>query len=230
MKIAKRSNSTEDLAKAKHKRNEVLKLIRHAKSAFIQECSNQTQNDCKMFWGKVNVLLPSGPNTSTIHLEDKVDNVHVPYLDTANFINDFFSTIGQCLAAKFKNNWVYTGQVFDSRLTNIKTTEIEVLELCRNIDLTKASPIAYLSSRVLKDAFCSLVPQLTNLFNMSLWEFTMGIFPQSWKEANIIPLQKGGDKSDVTTSDQYPSYLSSANYLREQSIQKRANTWKQMAS
>ena len=131
MKIAKRSNSTEDLTKAKRKRNEVLKLIRHAKSAFIQECSNQTQNDCKKFWEKVNVLLPSGPNTSTIHLEDKVDNVSPISTQLTSYM-----TFSRLLVSAWRPSLKITGYT-----------------------LVKC---------------------------------------QSWKKANIIPLQEGGDRSDVT--------------------------------
>ena len=39
-----------------------------------------------------------------------------------------------------------------------------------------------------------LVPKVTTLFNMSL---RMGIIPKGWKEAAVIPLHKGGAKSDV---------------------------------
>ena len=46
-----------------------------------------------------------------------------------------------------------------------------------------------------KDAFRVLIPQLVFLFNMSL---NTGKFPDNWKQATIIPLHKGGDKSDVS--------------------------------
>ena len=39
-----------------------------------------------------------------------------------------------------------------------------------------------------------IIPQLVHLFNLS---FRAGVFPDSWKEATIIPLYKGGDKTDV---------------------------------
>ena len=47
----------------------------------------------------------------------------------------------------------------------------------------------------MKDAFLCLVPQLVYLFNLS---FTIGNFPDTWKRATIIPLYKGGDKTDVS--------------------------------
>ena len=50
-------------------------------------------------------------------------------------------------------------------------------------------------SRVFKDAFMVIIPQLVHMFNLS---FTTGIFPNKWKKATIIPLYKGGDKSYVS--------------------------------
>ena len=52
-----------------------------------------------------------------------------------------------------------------------------------------------MSSRVLKDAFCILTHQLTHLINLILRK---GTFPKNWKNAKVIPLYKGGDKSEVS--------------------------------
>ena len=49
-------------------------------------------------------------------------------------------------------------------------------------------------SRILKDAFMAIPSVITRLMNMSLSE---GIFPDSWKMAKMVPLLKGGEKSDV---------------------------------
>ena len=54
----------------------------------------------------------------------------------------------------------------------------------------KSSGIDELSSRLCKDAFLALEPQLVHLFNCSL---TRGSFPDKWKTVKIIPLFKGGD-------------------------------------
>ena len=51
-----------------------------------------------------------------------------------------------------------------------------------------------IAAKIFKHAFMVLVPQLVYLFNLS---FTMGVFPEAWKKATVIPLFKGGDRSDV---------------------------------
>ena len=71
----------------------------------------------------------------------------------------------------------------------------QVLRLCRDIKTAKSSGIDDIATKVFKAAFEVIVPQLVYLFNMS---FSLGIFPDSWKRATIIPLFKGGDKTNVS--------------------------------
>ena len=68
-------------------------------------------------------------------------------------------------------------------------------KLCKEIKLSKSSGFDDISSRVFKDAFLVMIPQLVHIFNSS---FIAGKFPDKWKQATIIPLYKGGDKMDVS--------------------------------
>ena len=61
-------------------------------------------------------------------------------------------------------------------------------------NLFKASGIDNLSTKVLKDACLILTDQITYMFNLSLRK---GTFPDAWKRATIIPLQKEGNTDDV---------------------------------
>ena len=66
-------------------------------------------------------------------------------------------------------------------------------KFCKEIDTNKSSCITNISSKVLKDAFLTLIRQSTYLLNVS---FRTGIFPDCWKLANIIPLFKGGNRNN----------------------------------
>ena len=79
-------------------------------------------------------------------------------------------------------------------MLELKTNENDVLAAIKKIDIYKSSSIDNLSSRILKVAFLALIPQMTYLYNKS---FSCNIFPNSWKIAKVIPLQKSGDSSDV---------------------------------
>ena len=59
----------------------------------------------------------------------------------------------------------------------------------------KSSGIKDIAAKVFKDAFLVLVPQLVYMFNLSL---NKGLFPDGWKKATIIPLYKGGVKTEVS--------------------------------
>ena len=72
---------------------------------------------------------------------------------------------------------------------------MDVAKVVQDINIHKASAIGNLTSRVLKDAFEVLITQLTYLFNLS---FIQAEFPKKWKEAQVVPLPKSGDQSNIT--------------------------------
>ena len=80
------------------------------------------------------------------------------------------------------------------QLPSVETTVSEVYKVMNQISIFKASDVEGLSTRVLKDAFLSLTDEFTIMFNLSI---TSGIFPDEWKVATVIQLQKDGNKDDV---------------------------------
>ena len=67
--------------------------------------------------------------------------------------------------------------------------DIEILNICKQIDTNKSSSISSVSSRALQDSFTSQIKQFCYLVQQT---FATGIFPELWKTANITPLQKDG--------------------------------------
>ena len=65
-------------------------------------------------------------------------------------------------------------------MDNIQTNETEVTKFVNEISIYKASSVDNISSKLLKPAFQSLIPQLTHIFNLCL---NQGIFPHKWKMA-----------------------------------------------
>ena len=72
--------------------------------------------------------------------------------------------------------------------------ERDIIDVIKEIDIHKSASVDDMSARVLKDAFEYLIPQLTYMFNCSL---KTNSFPNEWKKATVVPLQKSGEKSDV---------------------------------
>ena len=102
--------------------------------------------------------------------------------------------IGPNLARPFNEPWVTDMARTNMELPSMVTNEDEVNKLVKEINIYKSSAIKNISSKLLKPAFLVLIPQLTHLFSLCL---QLGIFPESWKTATVIPLQKDADKSDV---------------------------------
>ena len=115
--------------------------------------------------------------------------------NTPNYINSFFAKIGANLATGFQEDWRYDGEVFPNDFDFLPVTQTEVEPLIKQIEISKSSSIDNLSSRIIKDAFIALLPQVTYMFNLSIEK---SVFPTSWKLAKITPLQKDGNKQDVS--------------------------------
>ena len=72
-------------------------------------------------------------------------------------------------------------------------TQDTVLELIRSLDPWKPSGPGDISAQCLKLAAPGIVAPLATIFNQSL---TLGRVPTVWKQANVAPVFKKGDRTD----------------------------------
>ena len=193
---ARRTGKGEHWSFARNEHNRVGRLVELARKDFFEEEERNSRGDLKRFWRNVTTSLPSKrSNNPNISLQDPGTNTSITTEDTASHINDFFANIGTTLAQNFDHNWTpnYPPNL-DSEISVISTDFEEIHNLCKEINVSKSSAIELLSSKILKDAFLVLTLQLVYLFNLSLGK---GIFPPKWKIATVIPLFKGGLRSNV---------------------------------
>ena len=193
-KKAKKTKSQDDLNHAKHLRNVVKDTIRRAKATFVQDYLQDAGISVKKFWEKINYVMPTNNKQPTINLIDQESEQPIHNDLLPNYINDFFVEIGPKLAQNFVNDWVDEVDIeTDINMNPLSVTEEMLTKIISDINVNKSSAIDNVSARVLKDALMSLLPQAFYMFNQCL---RLNIFPDSWKIANIIPLQKPGNKSD----------------------------------
>ena len=142
-------------------------------------------------------MLPSKKKNdkSNLRLVETSTGKEVTENETASYINDFFVNIGPNLAKKCNQNWSFKGRPCAAMIEEIETNEDEIIRLCKSLNINKASCIEHLSSQILRDAFLAIPQKLVPLFNLS---FNQAEIPNSWKIAKITPLQKAGNKSDVS--------------------------------
>ena len=195
---ARRSGVANDLIMAKLVRNRVGRMVEQAKADFLKEQQEELADDPKKFWRLVKSIIPGNKkDRMKIALTKDVDGeeVEIKENETADVINRFFSGIGAKLAREHKEPWSFFGERSDKKCPNFATDFEQVSTLCKEIRTMKSSGFENISTKVFKDAFKILIPQLVYLFNLS---FRKGLFPDRWKQATIIPLYKGGDKSEVS--------------------------------
>ena len=152
--------------------------------------SLKDQRNSKQWWHKAKVLMGKGSNESIPSLY--INNTSITNnKDKANAFNSFF------LSHSKVND---TGHTLPNaahspiNLSDITITENDVFDQLKCIDCSKSSGPDEVTPTLLKQAGYAIVPSLTKLFNCSLLE---GKFPQLWKNANVTPLFKKGNKNDI---------------------------------
>lgn len=146
--------------------------------------------------------MPSrkGPSTnSNLSLTDD-DNRPLNDASMADYANHFFTTIGSNLANLINiNNSRYLDQLKQSNSPHTlrdfpEITLSEVKKLVQDIKISKSANIKDINSKLLKEAFESLIPHLVYLFNLIC--VTTDI-PNSWKLASVTPIFKEGNNAKI---------------------------------
>ena len=188
---ARRTNRKEDWDYAKRQRNRVGAIIQNMRKEFIEEELRMNYNNPQKFWRNLKSVVP-GKKQQTDRISLKDNGQAIPDSDTANYLNTFFAEIGQDLFHNDRTRWFFEGPNSNEYIENCGTSFLQVQELIKSINTNKSSGLDGISSRVLKDAFTVLIPQLVFMFNLLL---SSGAFPDEWKVATVVPLYKGGVKS-----------------------------------
>ena len=91
-------------------------------------------------------------------------------------------------------------------MPNITVSQAGVLKLLQNIKVDKATGPDGIPGNILKLCAPELAKVFTLLFQASL---DQGVVPSDWKTANIVPVFKKGDKSQVENYRPMPISLTS---------------------
>ena len=75
----------------------------------------------------------------------------------------------------------------------MEVTQSDIIEILKNLDISKANGPDNISNRILKNISGSISKPLARLCNKSL---SSGIFPDKWKEAHVSPVYKKSDRQD----------------------------------
>ena len=223
LKKAKKKKTDENLWKqAKIFRNRCTNRLRKVKADYVKSNLNNNQNNPKKFWKNIQEIFPQkSKNNKNIILTDMDTDQTLESEKVADYINDFFTNIGPKLALKCNSPWVFYGNESVNIIENIEITPEEVLEVCKTININKASCVDNLSCEILRDAFMIIPTKLCKLFNVSI---DTAIIPPDWKIAKVTPLPKAGN-SNLVSNYRPISLLPLLSKLIEKIIHKRIYTY-----
>ena len=148
MKKAKRKKDEVLWKEAERLHNDCTKRLRNARANYIRESlENKKGNN-----GTVN-----------FDLHDYENNISIMEKDTANYINDYFVSIGSNLARQNTETWNFTGNQTDKKLDDVQTNIEEIIQFCKNTNINKSSCIENVSVEILKDAFLAVPNKIMDL-------------------------------------------------------------------
>jgi hypothetical protein len=115
--------------------------------------------------------------------------------EKAKYLNEYFTEQQTLPPIAFNQQMPPLLFLTESRLEFIQTSEEEILKLLNSLEVGKANGPDGISNKMLKECGPAIASPLADLFNKS---FEMATVPQAWKEANLCPIFKKGDKALVS--------------------------------
>ena len=158
----------------------------------------------KKFWQYIREIMPKGRSGSFLKLFNDQTDQPIPFEQTAQYINNFFSQIGQSLANAIASTPMNLNAVHGRGqnaycddnlirepipdkcslpLMTLDYLKKEIKQIC----MYKSSGLADLSSRIFKD-FALLKPDV--LLYVMNYSITHSVFPSAWKHALVTPIPK----------------------------------------
>ena len=194
---ARRTHNTNDWLRAHLKRNAVeAEIFRTKKNILSVLLKNNKKTED--FWKAIRKILPNKNSSKTIKLKDTDTNLDIDPSKIADYINNYFSTIGEVLANKHPTVPIppmAPDDADDVCLVTNPFTCHDIVEIIKCIDQTKSSNIKNIKTKVLCSIFSKYPEKITNTFNACLRDSS---FPQSWKVATVCPIPKKSNSKRVT--------------------------------
>lgn len=191
---AKSSNSPTHWTAYKKIRNESISLLRKSKQSYTENLAEKLQSDnlCSSDWWKILKSFISGPTSSSIPALKIGDSYTNSDEEKADVLNSFFVSQTH-LDDIHREPLAEVERLTHIGLRHLDVSPNEVCDVLSNLEVGKAAGPDGINNIVLKHCATQLSVPLSRLFNLSL---SSGIFPGTWKEANVTPIYKKNDPAD----------------------------------
>ena len=144
-------------------------------------------------WWKTLKHFIQPDQTDVIPPLNKNGQIYTEEKEKANILNNFFTE--QTLLDDSHATLPQTVKNTTYKLDSIIVTPEEVRDTLKSLPIGKAAGPDLINNRLLKELAQPLALPLSDLFNLSL---SSGSVPNIWKEANVSPIHKKNDPSDVS--------------------------------
>ena len=184
---AKKRNNVESWAKYRRHKRETQKTIKKAQWSYVENIlveSFETKNT-KPFWKYIK--------------SKRQDNLGVSPIKSGGTLYSDGKTKAELINKQFESvftreNSTVVPQLQGTPFPDIKDIEITtpgIEKLLQSLSVGKASGPDSIPNRILKECATELAPALQAIFTQSL---ETGTLPEDWRNANITPLFKKGDR------------------------------------
>lgn len=192
-KVKKQPFNDDLLRKFNLYRSNLKKLLKVAEKNYYQERFLQCKNNPRKTWQTISEVLNKKPNGSLFPKQviNESGNKITDPKELTNTFNNFFTSIGSTLSAKFDHTSTgTTGPSLEQSIFFRPVSDSEMLDLIDSLNIHKSMGFDFIHPRFIKDAKDLIYKQLMHIFNLSL---AQGIVPDSMKVAKVIPVFKKGD-------------------------------------
>ena len=167
-------------------RNESVRINREERYNYEKRIMDKCESDPKLFHRHVNGKMKKREGISSLEVDGIVYDKEE---EMAEVMNKCFQTV-------FTNEGEFERPNEDEEgglLREVVVHKRDIEKLMEGLNVNKAPGLDGVSNWILKECKEQLVDKIYDLLSMSL---DKGILPRDWKRANIVPIYKGGNRSN----------------------------------
>ena len=170
--------------------NQRLQLMIHRQfNEYVAECTNKINTNPKQSWTMVGTKTGDRGYPDTMKMQEKqAENDQ----GIAELFNQFFASV--FTKGDAQDVIPDLAGIPNPNLIDITLETDEVQKVLEELNPNKAIGPDNIPARILKECAEVLAPNLTRIFNKSLHD---GKVPDSWKIANVCPVFKKEEKTDI---------------------------------